>query len=63
MNKKNHSSHYKWGEWFYLAKNKVEISGLNTNEIVVLSSDETNELFKRLRNGDLKIKKCLILLK
>ena len=43
-----------------MAKNKVEISRLNTNEIVVLSSEETNELFKRLRNGDLSAKERLV---
>ncbi len=43
-----------------MAKNKVEISGLNTNEIVVLSSDETNELFKRLKQGDLSAKERLV---
>ena len=43
-----------------MAKNKVEISGLNTNEIVVLSSEETNELFKRLKQGDLSAKERLV---
>ena len=43
-----------------MAKNKVEISGLNTNEIVVLSSEETNELFKRLKQGDLSAKELLV---
>ncbi len=35
-----------------MAKNKVEISGVNTNEIVVLSSNETIELFKILKQGN-----------
>ena len=35
-----------------MAKNKVEISGLNTNEIVVLTSKETEELFNKLKNGN-----------
>jgi len=35
-----------------MAKNKVEISGLNTNEIVVLSEEETKELFKTLKVGN-----------
>ena len=29
-----------------MARNKVEITGVNTNEIIVLSSSETEELFK-----------------
>ena len=35
-----------------MAKNKVEISGINTNEIVVLTSKETEELFNKLKNGN-----------
>ena len=35
-----------------MAKNKVEISGLNTSEIKVLSSVEMEELFKKLKDGD-----------
>ena len=31
---------------FILARHKVEITGVNTNEIVVLTSKETEELFK-----------------
>ena len=43
-----------------MAKNKVEISGLNTNEIVVLSSEETKELFKKLKTGDKEAKDRLV---
>ena len=43
-----------------MAKNKVEISGLNTNDIIVLSSEETKELFKRLKNGDKEAKDRLV---
>ncbi len=43
-----------------MAKNKVEITGVNTNEIVVLSSKETEELFKRYRNGDNQAKELLV---
>ncbi len=35
-----------------MAKYKVDITGLNTNEIVVLNNEETNELFKRMQEGD-----------
>ena len=35
-----------------MAKNKVEITGVNTNEIVVLTSKETEELFNILKNGN-----------
>ena len=31
-----------------MAKYKVEITGINTNEINVLSNEEMTELFKRL---------------
>ena len=40
-----------------MAKNKVEISGINTNDIVVLSSKETEELFRNLKNGNEEEKK------
>ena len=35
-----------------MARHKVEISGVNTADIKVLSSEETEELFKRLENND-----------
>lgn len=35
-----------------MAKYKVEISGINTNDIVVLSNEEMTELFKRAKTGD-----------
>ena len=35
-----------------MAKYKVEISGINTNEIEVLSQEEMNELFKKMQAGD-----------
>ena len=35
-----------------MARHKVEITGVNTNEIVVLTSQETEELFKKYKNGD-----------
>lgn len=35
-----------------MARHKVEISGVNTADIKVLSSEETEELFKKLRDGD-----------
>ena len=35
-----------------MAKHKVEITGVNTSEIRVLSSDEMDELFKRFQSGD-----------
>lgn len=43
-----------------MAKNKVEITGVNTNEIIVLSSKDTDELFKRYRNGDNHAKELLV---
>lgn len=35
-----------------MAKYKVEISGINTNDINVLTQDEMNELFKKMQEGD-----------
>lgn len=35
-----------------MAKYKVEISGINTNDITVLSQEEMNELFKKMHQGD-----------
>lgn len=35
-----------------IAKYKVEITGINTSNIKVLTEDEKTKLFKRLKNGD-----------
>lgn len=35
-----------------MARHKVEISGVNTSDIKVLSSEETLELFKKMHEGD-----------
>ena len=35
-----------------MAKYKVEISGINTNDIVVLSQDEMNQLFVKVKEND-----------
>ncbi len=43
-----------------MAKHKVEITGVNTNEIKVLTQSEMEELFKKFKNGDLKAKEDLI---
>ncbi len=43
-----------------MAKYKVDITGLNTNEIKVLNNEETMELFKRYQEGDLQAKEELI---
>lgn len=43
-----------------MAKHKVEISGINTSDIKVLSNEEMNELFIRLKNGDEEAKIELI---
>lgn len=45
---------------FNLAKNKVEITGVNTNKIEVLSQKENEKLFYDLKNGDLSAKEKLI---
>ena len=35
-----------------MAKHKVEITGINTSEIEVLSSEEMDELFRKMQEGD-----------
>ena len=43
-----------------MAKNKVVISGINTNNLRVLTNEEMLELFKRLKNNDLSAKEELV---
>ena len=45
---------------YYMAKYKVDITGLNTSELKTLSNQEMTELFIRLKNGDLDAKDKLI---
>ena len=35
-----------------MAKNKVELTGVNTNELEVLKGEETNKLFNIIKNGN-----------
>ena len=43
-----------------MARHKVEICGVNTANIKVLSTDEMVNLFKKYKSGDLKAKETLI---
>lgn len=43
-----------------MAKYKVDITGINTNEIKVLSNAEINALFERFKNGDESAKDELV---
>lgn len=43
-----------------MAKNKVEITGINTSKIKVLSKSEMTELFKRYQGGDQSAKEELV---
>ena len=43
-----------------MARHKVEICGVNTANIKVLSSEEMNELFKKYQSGDMSAKEKLI---
>lgn len=43
-----------------MAKYKVEISGVDTNHITVLSNEEMNELFKKTKEGDLFARDLLV---
>jgi RNA polymerase sporulation-specific sigma factor len=36
-----------------MARHKVEISGVNTANIKVLTSEEMEDLFKRMKEGDI----------
>ena len=45
---------------FYMAKNKVDITGINTSDIKVLSQDEMVVLFKRYKDGDISAKDELV---
>ena len=40
--------------------NKVEICGVNTSKLPVLSNEEKNELFKKIQQGDLKARETFI---
>ena len=43
-----------------MAKNKVEINGINTNNLKVLSNNEMNELFIELKKGNKTSKSILV---
>ena len=43
-----------------MAKHKVEITGINTNDIEVLNQEQMEELFKKYQNGDTKAKDELV---
>lgn len=43
-----------------MAKNKVDITGINTSEICVLKSEEMTELFRKYQSGDISAKEKLV---
>lgn len=43
-----------------MAKHKVEITGINTSEIKVLTSEEMEELFKKVREGNERAREELV---
>lgn len=43
-----------------MAKNKVEINGINTNNLVVLKHEEMIELFRKYKNGEKDAKNTLV---
>ena len=43
-----------------MAKHKVEITGINTSLLEVLSSEEMNDLFIKFQNGDLSAREKLV---
>lgn len=43
-----------------MARYKVDITGINTNELKVLTGDETIKLFERYRSGDMQAKEELV---
>ena len=42
-----------------MSKYKVDITGINTNDIKVLTSEEQMELFKKYKQGDQEAKRLL----
>jgi len=44
----------------FMAKYKVEITGVNTNQMLVLSNEEQLELFRKMQNGDDRARERLI---
>ncbi len=45
---------------FFMARHKVEISGVNTANMKVLSSEETEKLFQKMKEGDSNARNDLI---
>lgn len=43
-----------------MAKHKVDITGVHTNELKVLTSEEMENLFKKYQEGDLKAREELV---
>ena len=50
----------KWKGDFFMARHKVEICGVNTANIKVLTNEEMVQLFQQLKQGDLSAKEKLI---
>ena len=48
------------GKEFFMAKYKVDITGINTSDIKVLSNEEMVSLFVRYQNGDITSKEELV---
>ena len=47
-------------DFLFMAKYKVDITGINTNELEVLSNEEMTKLFVLYQNGDIDAKEKLI---
>jgi RNA polymerase sporulation-specific sigma factor len=60
MYKKASINHNRLKGDFFMARYKVEICGVNTANIKVLSNEEMMELFKKYNSGDLSAKEQLI---
>ena len=43
-----------------MALNKVEICGVNTSKLPVLTAEEKAELFRRIKSGDEQARDCLL---
>ena len=60
MNKKiKILSIYSWKD-FFMAKNKVEITGINTSTLKTISGEEMNKQFIELQKGNKRAKNTLI---
>ena len=52
--------HKEYERRFFMARHKVEISGVNTANIKVLTNEEMTELFKKMKENDVFAREDLV---